>query len=352
MDVERLRIGIIGGGRIADMHAPGYLEHPRAEIYAVCDIDQATAERRADQWGASKTYTDYRALLDDPQVHAVEILTPHDLHCQMVCDAAAAGKQISVQKPMAISIEQCDQMIAAANQHGVALKVFENFVFYPPYLRAKELIEQGEIGEVLSVRLRLGSCGGGWQVPLSSWAWRLNAAQCGKGPTVFDDGNHKFSVAYDLLGPPREVSAWIEYSFGHIDAPAMITWDYAQSRAKGVFDCTMMPNCHVKSRYYAADEHLEVAGTRGSLEVTRWTGQLLDEPPLRLFVDGRSVGFEDLRADWLDSFSDSAKHFVDAVLSGKPMHLCGERGREVLRFSLAAYQSSELKRPVLFQEVR
>ncbi len=83
---------------------------------------------------------------------ALEILVPHHLHEDLAVQAAAAGKHISLQKPMALDVAQADRIIAAARDAGVTLKVFENFVFYPPIQRARDLIDAGEIGDVLSIR--------------------------------------------------------------------------------------------------------------------------------------------------------------------------------------------------------
>ncbi len=340
--MEKLNIGIIGGGRISDMHAPGYARSSDARIFAVCDVRRETAERRAAEWGAERAYSDYHELLADPDIHAVEIIVPHHLHRNICVDACRAGKHVSVQKPMALSVSECNDMISAAREAGVKLKVFENFVFYPPYVKAKQLIDDGAIGEPLSIRIKLGGAGkGGWKVPFSAWLWRLNEETCGGGPNIFDDGYHKFSIAIYLLGAIERVNAWIDRSFGIIDAPAMVSWDYKDRRRIGYIDSTASPFMTCKSKYYSVDERVEIIGTEGVIHVARCTSTLLDEAPLFLYRNGRTEYFEDVRSDWLDSFIDSTHHFIAALRDDTDPMLTGERGREVLQFALAALRSAE-----------
>ena len=209
------------------------------------------------------------------------------------------------------------------------------------------------MGDLISLRMHLGgaSCGG-WHVPLSSWVWRLNPDTCGGGPTIFDDGYHKFSVALDLFGPVDRVHAWIDRSFAVIDAPAMISWTHETGGRVGYLDAPFSPHLTVKSDYYAVDERVEIVGTEGVITVTRCTGRLLQEPPLLLWRDGRTEAFDHLRADWLDSFIDSTDHFIDCILGEKEApHLSGQRGREVTRFALAAIKSAEQGREVAVAEV-
>ncbi|MCL4236505.1 MAG: Gfo/Idh/MocA family oxidoreductase [Deltaproteobacteria bacterium] len=338
---DRIRVGIIGGGRIADMHAPGYLDRDDARILAVCDVSAEVAERRAREWGATRIYLDYRDVLADPEIDAVEILTPHHLHRQMVCDAATARKHVSVQKPMALTIPECDEMISACFYAGVQLKVFENFVFYPPFVMAKRLIQEGEIGDVLTLRLKLGTLTGGWHVPLDSWIWRLNPDECGPGPAIFDDGYHKFSMAVDLFGEIAEVKAWIDRTAAVIDSPAMIAMRFRQSPVLAYFEASFTPNARMRGNYYSADERMEITGTRGTIVMTRCSGRLLDEPPLLLVKDGRTVGFEDLRHDWMDGFRDSTHHFIDALRNFREPKLSGKTARHVMQAALAAYVSSK-----------
>jgi predicted dehydrogenase len=335
----RLNVALVGGGRIADLHASGYLDSPNARLYALCDVNPEVLERRGREWGLNKTYTSYDALLADSNVDMVEILTPHHLHRAMVLKAAAAGKHVSVQKPMAISLRECDEMIAACAKASVHLKVFENFVFYPPYLRAREVVQNGEIGEPLCIRTRLATGYGGWEVPLQSWAWRFDEAQSGGGAVIFDDGYHKFSLAIDFFGPVRSVTGWIGRTLAVVDTPASIAWKHCNGRL-GYLDAAMSPNFFVEGRYYAADERVEITGAKGCIHVTTCTGRPTETPPLIVEKNGRVEAHTDLRYDWLDSFRDSAQDFIDAILADRRPYLTGERGRDVTAFALAAMEAA------------
>ncbi|MBU2550311.1 MAG: Gfo/Idh/MocA family oxidoreductase, partial [Proteobacteria bacterium] len=139
-----INIGVIGCGRIADLHLPGYQGLDRAGIYAVCDVRKETAERRREQWGAEKAYTDYRDLIRDPAVDAVEILTPHQLHEAMAIEALRAGKHVALQKPMTTSLASADRILEAASRAGVVFKVTDNYLFYPPIVLARKMIGNGD----------------------------------------------------------------------------------------------------------------------------------------------------------------------------------------------------------------
>ena len=112
---------------------------------------------------------------------------------------------------MALSVAEADEMIGAAERAVVIFKVFENFIFYPPVQRAKALIEAGEIGNPLTIRIKsnYGTSPTMWDVPDATWAWRFNPDKCGGGPLVFDDGHHKSALAWYFMGLAEEVHAWI-----------------------------------------------------------------------------------------------------------------------------------------------
>ena len=145
---SELRVGIVGCGRIAGLQALGYLDHPRARISAVCDPDVQRAERAAEAFGRGapvRIHAELEKLLLDPEVDALEILTPHHLHADHAVAALEAGKHVSLQKPPARTLAELDRIAAAARRSGRTLRVFENFMFYPPHQRAKQLVDSGAI---------------------------------------------------------------------------------------------------------------------------------------------------------------------------------------------------------------
>ncbi|MBI2565644.1 MAG: Gfo/Idh/MocA family oxidoreductase [Candidatus Schekmanbacteria bacterium] len=338
--MRKRKAALVGGGRIADLHVGGYRDNAWAELHAVCDIRPEVARRRAAEWGCPVFTSSFSEILESDEIDIVEVITPHHLHCEMVVAAAAAGKHVSVQKPMALTLAECDRMIDACRQAGVKLRVFENFVFYPPYVRAKELLAEGAIGEPLTLRLRIGAGAGGWPVPLRTWLWRLREGRCGFGPTLFDDGYHKFSVAWDFFGPVQEVAALIDYSLAFVDAPAAVVWRHAGG-CLGSIDATFSPNLTIASKYYSADERVEITGTEGVLYLSTCSAQLLPgEPALTLVRNGQAHSFTDLRSDWQASFVDCTRHFSRAVALDEEPRLTGARGREVVRFAIGAYEAA------------
>jgi len=349
---RKLRAAIAGVGDISMMHRPGYIDNPDCELYAICDCDVQKLEQHVRDWKPEKAYRNYADLLADPEVDLVEVLTPHACHESMVVAAARAGKHVSVQKPMCITLGEADRMIAAAREAGVKFKVFENFVFYPPYVKAKELIAAGEIGEPLNVRFKLGTCMfGARHYPLSVELWHLLEVEKGMGQAIFDDGYHKLSQAIDLFGDIDVVRGWVDRSFAYADMPGVLIWRYRNSECLGVFDLGISPNLYNRSKYFPADERIDITGTRGSISITRCSAQLLDAPALTLVKGGRRILFDDIRADWQDSFSDSTRHFVRCILEDSDPHLTGERGRQIVRFAYACILAGKLHTEIRVDDV-
>lgn len=347
-----LRVAIVGCGRIADLHVLGYRDRADAQLVAVCDTRRALAESRAAAWGARRIYTDYAALLADRDIDLVELLVPHHLHAAMTVAACQAGKHVSVQKPMAMTTGEAGSMIAAAQKAGVVLRVYENFVFYPPHVRMKEMLDAGEIGEPQMIRLHVstGKSATAWKVPLAAWLWRFQQRKSGGGPLVFDHGYHLFSLAHYLMGDVKRVYAWLDSSRVYpgvaVDAPATIMFQFTEPRRYGVLDFAHTPNMVMDSIYYADDDRVEVIGDKGILMVNRCTAKTLDLPPLMLFKDGRTIAVPVERYEWHDSFIDSTRHLLDALTTGARPRLDGATGRKVLAFALAAQASAAERREV------
>jgi predicted dehydrogenase len=344
-----IRVAIVGCGRISDLHQMGYRGRQDATIVAVCDTKRSHANKKAKEWGVDKIYTDYQRVLEDKEVDLVELLTPHHLHCSMTVQAAQAGKHISVQKPMALSAAEADEMVTAADKAGVMLRVYENFVYYAPAMRARQMIEAGEIGDIRAVRLHVSTGTGdtSWDVPLSAWLWRFNEKQCGGGPLVFDHGYHLFSIAYFLAGPVEKVYAWIDETpltetagLVKIDAPAVIMFQYKAPRCYGMLDIEHTPKMRIHSLYYADDDRIEIVGEKGILFINRYTAKTIDLPELMLFKDGKTTSIPVEGVEWHDSFIAATQDCIEKLKVGSQPRLDGPTGREVLKFSLAALQSA------------
>ncbi|MCY3866718.1 MAG: Gfo/Idh/MocA family oxidoreductase [Chloroflexi bacterium] len=347
--MEKLRVAFIGTGRISDLHALAYLDDERAELVALCDSNLELAHERARKWRVPPTrvFSNYHELLELEDIDLVEILLPHHLHFRATLDAAAAGKHISVQKPMALNLAQADEMVTAAHAADVILKVYENFIFYPPVQRAKALIDNGEIGDLLTIRVKSNSgvSPTEWQVPPSARAWRLNPEECGGGPLVFDDGHHKFALGWHFMGLAQEVHAWIgstEIAPGdYLDAPAIVSWKFSNNRY-GSLEAVYSPELQLDTQHYAQDDRIEITGSKGVIWVTRGHGKMMDAPPVLMYKDRQTRGFSDMPVGWEHSFINSTKHFIDAYFAGEPPSLSGEEGRDVLQFALAAQESARI----------
>jgi len=239
MHAGPIGVGIVGTGRISDLHAIEYLANPRARIVALCDTDTALAARRAAAWGIEGVaiHDDIDDLLARSDVDLVEILLPHHLHLTAALKAIHAGKIVSLQKPMCISMAEADRLVAASEASDRPFKVFENFLFYPPVVRARALIDEGAIGTSLSIRIKSnpGRSATAWEVPESATAWRQRPEQSGGGPLVFDDGHHKFALAWHFMGEPEEVHAFIGQTETadhreRLDAPSLASFRFPGNR--------------------------------------------------------------------------------------------------------------------------
>ena len=179
MTSSPLRVGLIGTGRISDLHAIEYLQNPDARIVALCDRDIGQARQKAQSWGIPDVAVedDIDAFLARPDIDLVEILLPHHLHLPIALKAMAAGKIISLQKPMCLDLAEADQLVAAAEAYDRPVKIFENFIFYPPVLKARALIDSGAIGTPLSIRIKSNPARSAtaWEVPAAANAWRQEA---------------------------------------------------------------------------------------------------------------------------------------------------------------------------------
>ncbi|VVD61020.1 Gfo/Idh/MocA family protein [Pandoraea terrigena] len=151
MEQRRLRIGVAGLGRAFSLMLPTFLRDPRVQLVAACD-PRADARRQFAADFAAPTYADVAELADDDNVEIIYVASPHQFHAQHTEIAAAKGKHVLVEKPMALGAADCDRMIAACRAAGVHLIVGHCHSFDTPYLRTRELIRLGDFGAVKMIQ--------------------------------------------------------------------------------------------------------------------------------------------------------------------------------------------------------
>lgn len=356
----KLKVGFIGCGRILSLNALGYVDNPNAEIYAMCDKKGKKAREAAEQWGAQKVYKDYNDLLKDENVDIIEILTPHKTHAPLTIAACEAGKHVSLQKPPALRLSEMDAMISTARKNGVKFKVFENFRFHPPYMRAMDLIQQEVIGDVYVVNYRMWSSISplsSWSVPLMTWKWRIEEENNYKMPNMFDDGYHKHSVIRMFLNRPiRSVQAWAgAYRIYKIikvsDMPAVVIYKTKSSARYGLWNLSVGPKLPINSDYYGCDEYVEIQGSKGIMFINGCTGNMFvgcgcggPGAPGLYWIDsnGKWQSECDMETDWKWSFINSTRHFVNAIKNDTEPILSGADAREILQITLGIVKSIRL----------
>ena len=157
-----LKVGLVGTGGISRRHMTAYLEHPdRVQLTAVCDINETRAQEYAKKAGVEAVYTDFDQMLREADIDAVDNCTFHPQHAPLTVAAAEAGKHVIVEKPMATSVQECREMIAAADKAGVTLMVAQDLRYSPEAVAVQRFIDEGQLGDILAVRTHIIGRGGG-----------------------------------------------------------------------------------------------------------------------------------------------------------------------------------------------
>jgi len=366
-----LKVGIIGTGVIFDLNILGYLSNPEIKITCLCNRTIEKAKSKIEKFNLDKNvrvYSNYKEMIDKEDLNIIEILLPHHLHTDATIYAAKkAIKGISVQKPMALNLEEADKMIDACNDSNSILSIYENFVFAPHIMKAKELIEQDYIGDPSSIRIKTAMGGiGGWTIPDSAEKWRKDPEKLGgtrKGsPVLLDNGWHNFTLAWWLFNEEIEkVFAWTG-SYKGIDAPAYVMFKYKQNLEHiipqyGNMEFSLMPEMIIPSKYYPTDEFIEIIASRGIMKINQGTsiGNIMTESeifaPIVIIRDGKVESYNEFEKDWRVSFINATKHFIEVVKgNGKPI-LSGENARYILKFNLAAIKSSETGKEIYLDDI-
>jgi predicted dehydrogenase len=191
----KVKVGIIGSGFEADIHAASFQLMPEeAEVVAVASPTPGNAAKLAERYGIPRVFEDYRKMLQQPDLEMVTITAPNRLHAQMTYDIANAGKHVICEKPLCITLDEADEMIDTCRRKGVLLLYAEELFFTPKYVKAKEMADNGAFGKVHLVKQSEKHFG-----PHANWFWDVE--QSGGG-VFMDMGCHGIAFCYWFLGRP------------------------------------------------------------------------------------------------------------------------------------------------------
>jgi predicted dehydrogenase len=321
-----IRVGLIGGGGIARAHIRGYTaQADRIAVSAVADAVPETVERRAAELGA-EGFLDYRRLLAEADVDAVDICLPHHLHRDAIVASAEAGKHILCEKPLCLSPDEAVDVQDAVAAAGVTLMCAHNQLFLPAVAAAKELLDSGRLGRVYEVRTT--DCFYNDFDP-ANMGWRASVATSGGGELI-DTGYHPTYLMLHLAGAvPVEAAAML--------STHRLTFAEGEDSAQVVvrFDNGAIGTLWTSWAYNPPEitERFSVVAENGSLH----------SDGTSLHVRYRSGESTSTTYDAVDTFVAEIGHFADSLITGsRPLHTEKE-GIEALGMILASYESARTK---------
>ena len=335
--MKKIRAAIIGSGLIAGKkHIPAFLKlRSKTELVAVCDLNAAAAKRMADQFGIPRVYGNFEEMLNTEKPDFVDICTPPQTHTRLAIEAMRHGCHVLVEKPMALTTADCDQIVQASSEYGRKVCVGHSDLFYEPFIRGRRIVASGAIGKVRGMRIFLSTPTDYMTSHPEHWAHKL------PGGVIGETGPHIVYMTLAFIPRIRSVS---------VDAMKVMDnypWSsFEDYRINLVGDDAMSSATVV----YSTDQwaaKVEILGEKGFL--------MLDLESMSVLRYGRAelkpvpVGFSLLTesAQLVGAFVSNSlrlltrrvrsthemiiSQFVDSIVSGSLPPVSAEEGREAVR---------------------
>ncbi len=344
-----INIGVIGCGKIAQVrHLPEYDSHPLVRISGVFDAEKSRAGEIAEKYH-TKAYASYEDMLKDDNVDAVSVCTANNSHCEVTVKALEAGKHVLCEKPMAVTYEECKRMVETARRTERFLMVGHNQRLTKTHKKAKELVEKGEIGKVITFKSTFGHSGPeNWAVDKNN-IWFFNKAAASFG-AMADLGVHKTDLIQFLLAERiKEVVAVT----GTLDKKDN------QGNAIGVDDNAIciykmesgiIGNVNVSWSYYGDEDNSTVLyGTEGCMKI-------YDNPDYSIVVekkDGQKIYYaiDKIQTNGQQSKSGVIDCWISCLEKKIPPEISGEEAFYAMKAVFAALESARTGHSVLVDEL-
>lgn len=355
--MDPVRVGLIGCGKVGQLHARALHGLAEGKLVAVCDTSAERSAAFAAEHGAA-SFTDVPTMLAAAKVEAVLICTPHPLHAAPAVQAAEAGVHVLVEKPMAATLADCDAMLTAARKSGILLSVISQRRFYEPVRRMKDAIDAGKIGKPVLGVFTMYS----WRDPAyyQSDPWRGKWASEGGGVLV-NQSPHQLDLLRWFMGPIAEVTGYwanLNHPTVEVDDTAVAVLRFENGGLGSIVtSVSQKPGIYTKVHIHGASgASIGVETDRGATFIAGMTG--VTEPPLNdvWTIPGEEPLLTEFQTQDRARFQalDATTHyhalqiqdFVQAIREGRPPLVTGEDGRAVVEMFTAVYQSQQEGRPV------
>lgn len=343
---KKVRIAVIGTSpSIAHMHMQGIIDNKDAVLAAICDIDEKTLGTAMEKFSAERAVTDYRELVNSKDIDAVVIATPDPLHLEMTSAFLKAGKHVLCEKPMALSLEECDEMMRIEKENDKILMIGQLCRFTPAFVKAKEIVESGQIGDLMFVESEYAH---NYKNVEGTNSWRKIPERHG----FLGGGCHALDLLRWIAGDPEEVMAYANHK-SLVDWPTDDTliaiYRFPNNVAGKVFCSTgCKRNYTMRTALY---------GTKGTIICDNTS------PTMTLFSETLPVVLEEQREGKpayeipqtieLEVNNHNAAGeisiFVDAILSGKKSPIPSIEGASTVAACCATIQASQEGKVVKIQ---
>ncbi len=338
MAEKKVRVGLIGLGSISYAHEAGYSEMGEVcEIVALCDINEEEINNRIGMYEGAKGYAHYHDLLANSQVDMVDITVPHVLHYEIAKAALNQGKHVLVEKPITVKSEQGEELIALAEQKGLKFSVAENTHFVTAYLKAEEILKQGILGDIWTVRTLIAG----------SEVYRIKDPNLwhGKAPfggVILDSSVHNFYLFKWLFGGVRDVLGFASKLVpeGEVEDNGLILGHLSNGA-----EFQLNTSCTFEIPWI---ERVEIYGSKGGMIIDQ-----LANPVVKYYlgsgdIDGtvvEGVPFDPMA--WkFNSMIAEVRDFVMAVIEDRPPRVDSADALYALKAVEAVEKSIKLKRVV------
>lgn len=338
--MTKLRGVCIGAGYFSRFQYDAWKRMKDVEIVAFSNRDPERAETITRDFGIERCYSDYREMFDEEQPDFVDVITPPPSHAEICAQAAQRGINIIVQKPLAPTLAEAEQIVSHANDMGLRLMVHENFRFQPWHREIKRQLSSGAIGQLhyLTFRSRMGD-GWGENAYIPRQPYFRDYPQL----LVYETGVHFIDTFRYLAGDVTRATAWLRKLNPVIKGEdcGLLVFEFA-SGAIGQWDANRYnePPHGVDARYTFGEFLIE--GTEGTMRL-QLDGSLslqhLGGEESEIHYDHQRVGFAG------DCVYATQRHFIDRLNDGSPFETSGEEYLRTLDVQAAVYQSAETRQP-------